>query len=663
MASILELTREDFMAALPELAQQGVDTNNLLRAYNAQNDATAGLQGYLGAPSQGIEDSGRSRTLGGLLSYDPSAASGMDRIRSMGLEPRAAAQDAISGLLGAGQNVYNAVSGRLPAEDMQGAAFDAASLLMGGGAASAGRGLLDYDPNTTRMFLGPSAANADLGALEKARQLSASRRSPDEIWNETGWFKGADGKWRFEIDDTGLGFKSDGLSKFKKDPVGRYTLVDDMVRHDDLFAAYPSLQRGQHSIQKGDGWNEGSWNGADFSVASRPKEDMRGILGHEFQHYVQGREGFAGGGSPSRFTDITPPELIPARDAMRAEFMSLPGGSPERIAKVEEYHSLFDRFTPEGQYKRLAGETESRNVTKRLNMTPAERIETPPWMTQDFPDSEQILQFDATSARSAAAIPSLPAPRNAAEAAAKDILDLRGAGRASEVTDEMMAAADPEYMYFNTPLPMDEASRMARAEAAGRGRVMYHGGKGGYTEFDPDMADGKGYDAGTWLSDDADIAATYAGGVFDNASTYPVVADTKNFGSVDWRGKSWGDGDPYAYIINPRGSDNFSDKLSTIYEDWRSWPSSDNAARAANYSGMSGVELKNIVDVGPNIFSRADRGKPLPETSTSFAVFDPSATRSRFARFDPEFAHLRNLSAGVGGAGLLSMGYPQEEQY
>ena len=259
--------------------------------------------------------------------------------------------------------------------------------------------------------------------------------------------------------------------------------------------------------------------------------------------------------------------------------------------------------------------------------------------------------------------PALPSPRNAAEAAAKDVLELRAAGRVPEVTEEMMAAADDQYMYFNTPIDMDVASRMARAEAAGRDRVMYHGGKGGYTELDPDMADGKGYDAGTWLSDDADITATYAGGVFDNASTYPVVTDTKNFGSVDWRGGNWGDGDPYAYIRNPSGSNNFSDKLSTIYEDWKSWPSSDNAARAANYAGMSGVELKNIVDVGPNIFSRANRGKPLPETSTSFAVFDPSVTRSRFARFDPEFAHLRNLSAGVGGLGLLSQIPLQEEQY
>jgi len=161
MASIFELSREDFMAALPELAGQGVDVDELLRGYNAQNDVTAGILGSLGSPSQGIEDSGRARTLGGILSYDPTTDAGMDRLRSVGVEPRAMAQDVIGGLLGAGQNVYNATSGRLPTEDLQGAAFDAAGLVAGLGAASAGRGILDYDPNVMRAGL----LKADLDPL------------------------------------------------------------------------------------------------------------------------------------------------------------------------------------------------------------------------------------------------------------------------------------------------------------------------------------------------------------------------------------------------------------------------------------------------------------------------------------------------------------------
>jgi hypothetical protein len=57
-------------------------------------------------------------------------------------------------------------------------------------------------------------------------------------------------------------------------------------------------------------------------------------------------------------------------------------------------------------------------------------------------------------------------PRNAAEQMARGILDMRAAGRAGEVTDEMMAQADPQYMFANTPLPMD-----MRAGWRGRGRL------------------------------------------------------------------------------------------------------------------------------------------------------------------------------------------------
>ena len=52
-----------------------------------------------------------------------------------------------------------------------------------------------------------------------------------------------------------------------------------------------------------------------------------------------------------------------------------------------------------------------------------------------------------------------------------------------------------------------------------------------------------------------------------------------------------------------------------------------------------------------------------PDVQTEYVTFNPANIRSRFARFDPEFKHLRNLSAGVGGMGLLGMSYPQEGQY
>ena len=43
-------------------------------------------------------------------------------------------------------------------------------------------------------------------------------------------------------------------------------------------------------------------------------------------------------------------------------------------------------------------------------------------------------------------------------------------------------------------------------------------------------------------------------------------------------------------------------------------------------------------------------------------VFDATKARSRFARFDPEFAHLGNLSAGVAGLGVVGLGATQGQQ-
>lgn len=51
------------------------------------------------------------------------------------------------------------------------------------------------------LFGGERAATADLEALDQAKKMEAAGESRDAIWREVGWFRGVDGKWRFEIDD------------------------------------------------------------------------------------------------------------------------------------------------------------------------------------------------------------------------------------------------------------------------------------------------------------------------------------------------------------------------------------------------------------------------------------------------------------------------------
>jgi hypothetical protein len=242
---------------------------------------------------------------------------------------------------------------------------------------------------------------------------------------------------------------------------------------------------------------------------------------------------------------------------------------------------------------------------------------------------------------------------------AKRILELRAEGRASEVTDEMMAQADPQYMFANTPLPMDEASRMARAEAAGFdvSNPVFHGGASGIKAMDADVSEGKDFDTGVWTTSDRYNANRYAGSrtegapkindqqnwsIYDDrGSVYPLLAKTSGYGETNFRGRNWGDA-PEGAII--RGGGQPSQRISEVREDWRAWPYTSEAVRAARDTGRSGLVIKDVVDIGPN-FPYKDHIGLGSEISDDVVAIDPSTLRSRFARFDPEFAHLSNLSA------------------
>jgi len=219
---------------------------------------------------------------------------------------------------------------------------------------------------------------------------------------------------------------------------------------------------------------------------------------------------------------------------------------------------------------------------------------------------------------------------------AKDVLDMRAAGRAGEVTDEMMAQADPQYMYFNTPLPMDEASRMARGKDAQISIPGFHGGPDDIVAVDPARLGGV----------DALGRALYT--AINPARTEEFALDGVTIPLMTTRR------DLLADYIPPNAG--FSDAL-------RSAGVSDDTISSLPNAMWQFTELKRALgsERATNIAKRL--GFEGVDDADTFATFDPTRLRSRFARFDPEFKHLRNLSAGVGGMGLLGMSYPQEEQY
>ncbi len=65
-------------------------------------------------------------------------------------------------------------------------------------------GLEDISMLNRYSFGGENARRADLEALDRAQDMERRGVAMETIFQETGWYTGADGKWRFEIDDSGM---------------------------------------------------------------------------------------------------------------------------------------------------------------------------------------------------------------------------------------------------------------------------------------------------------------------------------------------------------------------------------------------------------------------------------------------------------------------------
>lgn len=51
---------------------------------------------------------------------------------------------------------------------------------------------------------GRTPGGRTLDALDRAKEMERQGVAMETIFRETGWYTGADGKWRFEIDDSGM---------------------------------------------------------------------------------------------------------------------------------------------------------------------------------------------------------------------------------------------------------------------------------------------------------------------------------------------------------------------------------------------------------------------------------------------------------------------------
>ena len=93
-------------------------------------------------------------------------------------------------------------------------------------------------------YAGENAATANRSLLKIAQQKIENGESSEAVRKETGWFKGYDGKWRFEIDDLASHLiEEPRLERHEDDGEVYFTgKLSNILEHAELFNAYPELK-------------------------------------------------------------------------------------------------------------------------------------------------------------------------------------------------------------------------------------------------------------------------------------------------------------------------------------------------------------------------------------------------------------------------------------
>lgn len=232
-------------------------------------------------------------------------------------------------------------------------------------------------------FAGEHAKNANLSLLDRAKLMDENGDLSEDIRKTTGWFKGYDGKWRFEIDDSMIAIDTSGrlsknpdirrfyelmdkvhidgnatdseiseLSKLDKKLEGvslRPKTLGELLVHTKLFDAYPELANVAVAfVNLGEA--KGSYNRYSNSVELNKnllvlKNDLKRTLLHEIQHAIQNIEDFSGGTNPDRMAQIL---LENARKNMWQTKDELLSKHPEIKTAIYEYDNEIDHYLFKG---------------------------------------------------------------------------------------------------------------------------------------------------------------------------------------------------------------------------------------------------------------------------------------------------------------------------
>ena len=312
-------------------------------------------------------------------------------------------------------------------------------------------------PPEKYSYAGKLARTADSKSLAHAEQMEERGASAEDIFRETGWFKGADDQWRFEIDDSKM--EPDTKWGLLRNPdAKRYNMLfekaylhgvataedmqelqilegnlkgvrktpyylDEVVKHDALFEAYPALRDVVIRFEPNTGTANGMYYRDLNEIVLRTNlklepEKMKKTLIHEIQHAIQNQEKFASGASTEYWDEMiqggysrrkNDGRIERARQEYHGIFNSAPEEFKDKVRKINrarldgdydtadtvidelydsEYADLWSRLdeaefewrSDRGEelnagdlYLNTAGEIEARDVAARRNLSAEER--------------------------------------------------------------------------------------------------------------------------------------------------------------------------------------------------------------------------------------------------------------------------------------------------
>lgn len=266
-------------------------------------------------------------------------------------------------------------------------------------------------------FAGPKAKTADIQKLQQAKQMQAEGVTNETIRQQTGWFQGMDGKWRFEIDDSQMRYHRSGDARFSemhddyvrhKELTQRYIdgdlsqqEVDELealdeiwgreqnrlsqrvnrgdaqlqhiLRHDALFEAYPELRGVKVRFEDMGPRDMGSYYPSNNLIvlnSSLRNAPQKTIL-HEVQHVIQNAEGYARGSNPDywhrKLTEGGEPKTVGVVNALKRlqEFETDPRNS-EAMRLIYQIKNAYEEEMLE-TVDELEQEAERKGLTDKLS--------------------------------------------------------------------------------------------------------------------------------------------------------------------------------------------------------------------------------------------------------------------------------------------------------